>query len=346
MRTPEPTMIYKWVRGEHNMRLNAGDLRLYQDHLIAKFGRPVGGEESGTPITVAGDQDIHVDYGNNTLLVPPRQSGPEVVACLCYYSDIEEAGGATHFVKAKAGELTRYSPESFNPPNFVFGTKNGSASTIDGPRSEVLTEEITFIDKKNIAILSGPNLAKEIYENKTTSTVIASSNLNLLRNIKTIIESNKFKIYLSEDTIGVELGGALKNIVTLGAGICDGLNIGNNLKGAFISIAFSEIVKLALSAGAQSVTISGLSGLGDILASSYSPLSRNRLAGQYLSEGYSINDINKKINNIVEGIDTLYGAKALSKKLNINHTFIDLMIDVFNQKKHPNELLKNTIGNI
>ena len=231
--------------------------------------------------------------------------------------------------------------------NHKFLIASKGIEKISGRRlSEVLLEEITFVDKKNISILSGPNLAKEIYENKTTSTVIASKNLNLLNNIKTIIESNKFKIYLSEDTIGVELGGALKNIVTLGAGICDGLNIGNNLKGAFISIAFSEIVKLALSAGAQSVTISGLSGLGDTLASSYSPLSRNRLAGQYLAEGNSINIINKKINNIIEGLDTLYGAKALAQKLNIDHTFIDLLIDVFNQKKHPKELLKNTIGDI
>ena len=228
---------------------------------------------------------------------------------------------------------------------FLIASK-GIERTTGRRLSEVLTDEITFIDKKNIAILSGPNLAKEIYENKTTSTVIASKNLNLLNNIKAIIESNKFKIYLSEDTIGVELGGALKNIVTLGAGICDGLNIGNNLKGAFISIAFSEIVKLALSAGAQSVTISGLSGLGDTLASSYSPFSRNRLAGQYLAEGYSINIISKKINNIIEGLDTLYGAKALSEKLNLDHEFIDLLIDVFNQTKHPNELLRNTIGNI
>ena len=231
--------------------------------------------------------------------------------------------------------------------NHKFLIASKGIEKISGRRlSEVLLEEITFVDKKNISILSGPNLAKEIYENKTTSTVIASKNLNLLNNIKTIIESNKFKIYLSEDTIGVELGGALKNIVTLGAGICDGLNIGNNLKGAFISIAFSEIVKLALSAGAQSVTISGLSGLGDTLASSYSPFSRNRLAGQYLAEGNSINNINKKINNIIEGLDTLHGAKALSQKLNIDHTFIDLLIDVFNQKKHPKELLKNTIGDI
>ena len=235
---------------------------------------------------------------------------------------------------------------NLNKNHKILIASKGIEKTSGRRLSEVLTEEITLINKKNIAILSGPNLAKEIYENKTTSTVIASINLNLANNIKTIIESNKFKIYLTEDIIGVELGGALKNIVTLGAGICDGLNIGNNLKGAFISIAFSEIVKLALSAGAQSVTISGLSGLGDTLASSYSPFSRNRLAGQYFAEGYSINNINKKINNIIEGLDTLYGAKALSKKLNIDHTFIDLLIDVCNQNKHPKELLKNTIGNI
>ena len=228
---------------------------------------------------------------------------------------------------------------------FLIASK-GIEKTSGKRLSEVLTEEIAFIKEKNISILSGPNLAKEIYENKTTSTVIASKNISLLKNIKSIIESNKFKIYLSDDTIGVELGGALKNIVTLGAGICDGLNIGNNLKGAFISIAFSEIVKLALLAGAKTVTISGLSGLGDTLASSYSPISRNRLAGQYLAEGYSITTINKKINNIIEGLDTLYGAKELSKKLNTDHAFIDLLIDIFNQKKHPKELLKNTIGNI
>ena len=121
--------------------VDAAELRLYQDHLIAKFGRPVGEEDGAQPMSIAGDQDIHVDYGNNTLLVPPRESGPEVVACLCYYSDVEEAGGATHFAKAKSEELTRYRPETFNPPNFVFGTTNGSASTSGGPRSPESTEE-------------------------------------------------------------------------------------------------------------------------------------------------------------------------------------------------------------
>ena len=111
------------------------DIRLYQDHLIAKCGRVTDFENVETIQHVIGDQDIHVDYGNNTLLVPPRAAGPEVVACLCFYSDVEEVGGATHFVKADPGELTQYQRRTFNPPNFVFGTSNGSALGASGQRS-------------------------------------------------------------------------------------------------------------------------------------------------------------------------------------------------------------------
>ncbi len=117
------------------------ELRLYQDHLIAKFGRPYESDEALATTTILGDQDIHVDYGNNTLLVPPRKAGPEVVACLCYYSHVEAAGGATHFAKARPDELTNYNSSTFNPPNFVYGTENGSATSMSGPRSEDLTNQ-------------------------------------------------------------------------------------------------------------------------------------------------------------------------------------------------------------
>ena len=104
------------------------DLRLSQSHVIAKYGHQVGEE-------IEGDQDIHVDYGNNSLMVPPKTVTPEAVACLCYYSDVDQSGGSTHFARANNGELTSYAPENFNPPNFVFGTNNGSAATDTGPRS-------------------------------------------------------------------------------------------------------------------------------------------------------------------------------------------------------------------
>lgn len=122
------------------LAVTPGDLRLSQSHVIARYGHVIrrpGDERDGT---IFGDQDIHVDYGNNTLMVPPR-GRPEAVACLCYYSDVTESGGATHFVKAEPGELTTYTPEDFNPPNFITGTHNGSAREKRGVRSEEKTEK-------------------------------------------------------------------------------------------------------------------------------------------------------------------------------------------------------------
>ena len=223
---------------------------------------------------------------------------------------------------------------------FLIASKGIEKST--GKRiSEIILEELPNSKKENIAVISGPNLAKEIYNGKSTSSVIASNNTYLIKELRNIIESDNFKIYSSNDMIGVELGGALKNIVTLGAGICDGLSLGNNLKGAFI-----KIVQIATKAGANPITISGLSGLGDTLASSYSPLSRNRSAGELIGKKNSINSLKTKINNVIEGIDTLYGAKQLSDKISHNAQFIDLMIRVCTQQTDPMSLIKNTIGEI
>jgi len=110
------------------------DIRLSQSHVIAKSGRFISPDEPDDR-RIMGDQDIHVDYGNNTLMVPAHTDTPDSVACLCYYSDVEESGGATHFARALPGELTSYEPDQFNPPNFVIGTKNGSAGSDTGPRS-------------------------------------------------------------------------------------------------------------------------------------------------------------------------------------------------------------------
>lgn len=144
------------------LRTDTIQLRLSQSHVIAKAGVRVNRPGHPAHDTPAGDQDIHVDYGNNTLLVPPRTSWPEAVACLCYYSDVEAAGGATHFAKPNPLELTTYEPDAFNPPNFVAGTSNGSAASTIGPRSPENTarlyrEEKPVRYKPGTAILYGLN---------------------------------------------------------------------------------------------------------------------------------------------------------------------------------------------
>ncbi len=130
------------------------DLRLSQSHVIAKYGHQISRPGEARDGTIAGDQDIHVDYGNNTLMVPPHTTKAEAVACLCYYSDVDESGGATHFARAEHGELTTYAPERFNPPNFVIGTANGSAADSSGPRSEQKTAQ-RYRDEKPVRYQPG-----------------------------------------------------------------------------------------------------------------------------------------------------------------------------------------------
>ena len=210
---------------------------------------------------------------------------------------------------------------------FLIASK-GIEKTTGRRLSEVLTDEITFIDKKNIAILSGPNLAKEIYENKTTSTVIASKNLNLLNNIKAIIESNKFKIYLSEDTIGVELGGALKNIYALACGIAFGLNSGENTICMIMTRGLGEMSRLAHKMGANPMTFLGLSGVGDLITTCASPLSRNHKMGELVGQGHSVEDAKSKIGQAVEGLKTLEAVKKKSLEVGITMPIVDSLYSV------------------
>jgi hypothetical protein len=123
------------------------NVRLSQSHVIARWGglvEPDAAEGDEKHSVIQGDQDIHVDYGNNTLLVPPRLPRPEAVACLCYYSDVEESGGATHFALSQPDELTSYDSDAapFNPPNFVAGTSNGSAAQPSPLRTAEYTEHL------------------------------------------------------------------------------------------------------------------------------------------------------------------------------------------------------------
>ncbi|MAV27149.1 MAG: hypothetical protein CMQ05_13715 [Gammaproteobacteria bacterium] len=130
------------------------ELRLSQSHVIAKFGREIPDPNHPDKMIMAEDQDIHVDYGNNTLVVPPHTSRPDGIACLCYYSEVDECGGATHFSMPMPGELTTYAPDQFNAPNFVFGTRNGSAANDNGPRSEANTRRL-YAEEKPIRYAPG-----------------------------------------------------------------------------------------------------------------------------------------------------------------------------------------------
>ncbi|MCH7713687.1 MAG: NAD(P)-dependent glycerol-3-phosphate dehydrogenase [Chloroflexi bacterium] len=183
--------------------------------------------------------------------------------------------------------------------------------------SQVMEEELPAHLHPGICVLSGPNLAQEIIRGKLSSTVVAGQDPDHCRVAQDILMSNTFRVYTSDDVIGVELGGALKNIIALGAGIADGLDAGDNAKAAFITRGLAEITRLGVAAGAKPLTFAGLAGLGDLVATCSSRLSRNHSVGRQLAEGLSWPEIRGTMDNVAEGVNTTNAALAMAKDLDV-----------------------------
>ena len=183
--------------------------------------------------------------------------------------------------------------------------------------SQVLEEELPEELSGRVCALSGPNLATEIMAGQVSSAVVASRNEGAARSAQGHLSSARFRVYTNQDIVGVEFGGALKNIIALGAGICDGLQVGDNAKAAFMTRGLAEISRLAVAAGADLRTLSGLAGMGDLIATCASPLSRNHQVGVGLAQGRSLDDIRAGMTNVAEGVDTTAAAVAMAEKLNV-----------------------------
>jgi glycerol-3-phosphate dehydrogenase (NAD(P)+) len=207
--------------------------------------------------------------------------------------------------------------ESINGSAVVVSATKGLEAGTSQRMSEVLAEELPESLHPAIGVLSGPNLAAEILKGKPTSTVVASRNAETAFRAQEAINSPLFRVYISDDVTGVELGGALKNIIALGAGICDGLGYGDNAKATIITRGLAEMARLGEACGATQQTFSGLAGMGDLIATCSSPLSRNHQVGERLAKGEPLSQIRASMDNVAEGIDTTAAAQKLANKLGV-----------------------------
>lgn len=206
---------------------------------------------------------------------------------------------------------------AFNRSAIVVSATKGLEMSTGKRMSEVLSEELPAAMHDGICALSGPNLSREIIAGKPSSTVIASHNSEAAQTAQGVINSHLFRVYTNDDIVGVEFGGALKNIIALAAGVCDGLEYGDNAKAAIITRGLAEIGRLAVAAGANPLTLSGLAGMGDLIATCSSTLSRNHYFGRRLAKGDSPQAIVASMQNVAEGVDTIAGAVALIKRLGV-----------------------------
>ncbi len=193
-----------------------------------------------------------------------------------------------------------------------------------------LVSDIVNEETKNctFAVLSGPSHAEEVGLSMPTAITIACENKDVAEEIQDMFMSTYFRVYTNEDVIGAELGGSLKNIIALGAGISDGIGYGDNAKAALMNRGIVEIARLGIAMGADVHTFYGLSGIGDLIVTCTSKHSRNWNAGYLIGQGLTKDEAIKKIGMVVEGIPTTYAAYELPKKLNVDMPIVDAMYDI------------------
>jgi glycerol-3-phosphate dehydrogenase (NAD(P)+) len=191
-----------------------------------------------------------------------------------------------------------------------------------------------------VVVLSGPNLSKEIAQGLPAATVVASKNLQAAEIVQQLFASEVFRVYVNNDPIGTELGGVLKNVMAIAAGVCDGLKLGTNAKSALLTRALPEMIRVGNHLGATTETFFGLSGLGDLLATCGSPLSRNYQVGFGLAQGKSLVQILSEIEGTAEGVNTV---NVLIDLANRHKIAVPISLEVFkliNGKITPQEAVK------
>lgn len=167
-------------------------------------------------------------------------------------------------------------------------------------------------------VLSGPSFAKEVLEGQPTAVVIASDNASQAACIQHLLSSASFRCYTSTDVLGVEIGGAVKNVIAIAAGLCDGLDIGTNGRAALLTRGLAEITRLGVALGAKAATFMGLSGLGDLVLTATGNLSRNRTLGLALGQGKSLEEATREIGMVTEGVKTAFAVSKLARRLGVS----------------------------
>lgn len=223
----------------------------------------------------------------------------------------------------------------YNPGAIIVSAAKGLESDTLLRMSQVLSQELPDQPSTRIAALSGPNLSREIIAGKPATTVVAAPDMEVATAVQAALMMPQFRIYSSDDLIGVELAGALKNVIALGAGIADGLELGDNAKSALITRGLAEITRLGVALGAQPMTFAGLAGMGDLVATCASPLSRNHYVGEQLGRGHRLEEILEGMPHVAEGVWTTRAALNLAQRHGVEMPITEQMHSVLFEGADP-----------
>jgi glycerol-3-phosphate dehydrogenase (NAD(P)+) len=281
------------------------------------------------PIATKRENPLYLPEVNLSQNITPTNSLKEV----CEHKDLLISVLPSQVVRQVIKKTCPYLSPQVKLVSATKGIENNTLLTM----SKVLREVLTLKNGKRVAILSGPSFAFEVSKEIPTAVTIASESQELAKEVQHIFSTPYLRVYTNPDVIGVELGGALKNIIAIAAGISDGLGFGYNTRAALITRGLAEISRLALKLGANPITLSGLAGLGDLILTCTGELSRNRSVGIKLGKGMALTHILEDMRMVAEGIKTTKSAYDLSKKMKVEMPITEQVYCILYHNKKPKE---------
>jgi glycerol-3-phosphate dehydrogenase (NAD(P)+) len=254
----------------------------------------------------------------------------------CENPDLIVFAVASPYVRSTAKLAAPYIKENQIVVNVAKGIEETSLMTL----SEILNDELNNAD---VAVLSGPSHAEEVSRGIPTTCVVGAESKATACFIQEIFMSERFRVYTSPDIVGIELGGSLKNVIALAAGIADGLGFGDNTKAALITRGIAEMSRLGITMGGKMETFAGLSGVGDLIVTCTSKHSRNRSAGYLMGQGYTMKQAMDEVKQVVEGVYSAKAALSLAKKYDVSMPIVEQINLVLFEDKSAKEAVTDLL---
>lgn len=298
--------------------------------------------DNGHDVTVWSIHEEEVETLNTTRRHERKLPGVEIPEGIVFTTDMKETMSdkdvcvlavPSPFIRSTCQKMKQYVRAGQIIVNVAKGIEENTLYTL----TDIIEEELPYADA---CVLSGPSHAEEVSRRLPTTCVVSSRTRKTAEYLRSVFVSPVFRVYISPDMLGIELGGALKNVIALAAGTADGLGYGDNTKAALITRGIAEIARLGIKMGGKPETFYGLTGIGDLIVTCASMHSRNRKAGYLMGQGYTMEEAMKEVQMVVEGVYSAKAALELSRKYQVEMPIVEQVNKVLFENKNTEEAVK------
>lgn len=298
--------------------------------------------DNGHDVTVWSIHEEEVETLNTTRRHERKLPGVEIPEGIVFTTDMKETMSdkdvcvlavPSPFIRSTCQKMKQYVRAGQIIVNVAKGIEENTLYTL----TDIIEEELPYADA---CVLSGPSHAEEVSRRLPTTCVVSSRTRKTAEYLRSVFVSPVFRVYISPDMLGIELGGALKNVIALAAGTADGLGYGDNTKAALITRGIAEIARLGIKMGGKPETFYGLTGIGDLIVTCASIHSRNRKAGYLMGQGYTMEEAMKEVQMVVEGVYSAKAALELSRKYQVEMPIVEQVNKVLFENKNAEEAVK------